>query len=144
MRKIKKIHTKSKPIPEKSRPNLIVLAIGLIIITISYFIGKSINNNRLALENGVLVSAPISKIIYGRQCYGEVKINNDNLEIRILDDNLNIGDSILVRYDKDKSLAVQEKFTDGYFVLWFILDGILLTFGILFCYAGIMGKKMTL
>lgn len=131
--------------PEKKKPKIWAIIVGIIVIIVSCVIGNSINDHRLARMNGILINAPITKISYSYKGgnSGTVKVEEKLLSIYKLADNYAIGDSILVRYDKEKSLVIQEKYNNNYFTLYFLLDSILFILGIIIFYGGITGKDFS-
>ena len=130
--------------PVKKKPSTWAILVGVICIIISCTIGNSINNHRLVRINGISINAPITEISYGNKGgrSGSVCVNGKKLPIYALDNNFAIGDSIAVRYDDKKSLVVQDKYNNTNFIVFFLLDGILLICGLLMLYAGITGKEM--
>jgi hypothetical protein len=128
----------------KRKPNIWIILLGVICIVVFTIIANSINDNRLVRMNGKLIKSPIVEISYSNKGgnSGDVEVDGKKLSIIALESDYEVGDSILVRYDKEKSLVVQERFDKAYFVLWFALDSILLIFGLLFLYAGIKGIRI--
>lgn len=131
--------------PVKNKPKIWAILVGIICISVSCVIGNLINDHRLVRMNGLLINAPITEISYGNKGgrSGSVKVDGKILSIYALDNNLGIGDTISVRYDKEKSLVVQEKYNNNYFTVYFLLDSILLILGILMLYGGIAGKDFS-
>lgn len=131
--------------PVKKKPKIWAIFVGIISIIVSCVIGNSINDHRFVRMNGILINAPIAEISYGIKGgrSGTVKVEEKLLSIYKLADNYAIGDSIRVRYDKEKSLVVQEKYNNNYFTLYFLLDSILFILGIIIFYGGITGKDFS-
>ena len=129
----------------KKKPKYWIMLLGIFVIVVSLSIAVVLNNNRLVRKNGVIVIAPIIEISYankgGRS--GTISINGNNVSIFALDNDFKVGDSIPVMYNNDKRLAVQLKFTENYFIVYFILNGVLLMMGLLLIYGGFMGKKFS-
>lgn len=141
----KKKKKKEIYLPVKKKPKIWAILVGIIVIGIACLIANEINENRLAKKNGILLNAPITEISYANKGgnSGTVKVEGKLLSIHTLADNYAIGDSISVRYDKEKSIVVQEKFNDNYFTAYFLIDSILLILGVLMVYGGIMGKEFS-
>jgi len=141
----KKKKKKEIYLPVKKKPKIWAILVGIIVIGIACLIANEINDNRLVRKNGILLNAPITEISYGIKGghSGTVKVDGKLLSVYKLADNYIIGDSISVRYDKEKSLVVQEKFNDNYFTAYFLTDSILLILGVLMVYEGIMGKEFS-
>jgi hypothetical protein len=141
----KKRNRKRVILPVKRKPKIWAMLVGTIAIIVSCVIGNSINENRLVKMNGILINAPITEISYGIKGgrSGSVKVEGKLLSIYKLDNNYAIGDSISVRYSKEKSLVVQEKYNTNYFTVYFLTDSILLILGILMLYGGITGKDFS-
>jgi uncharacterized membrane-anchored protein len=143
---MKKKRNKKRVIqPVKRKPKIWAILVGIIVIIVSCVVGNSINDHRLVRMNGILINAPITEISYGIKGgrSGTVKVEGKLLSIYKLSDNYAIGDSISVRYDKEKSLVVQEKYNNNYFTVYFLLDSLLLILGILMLYGGIAGKDFS-
>jgi hypothetical protein len=132
-------------LPVKKKPKIWAILVGIIAIGIACLIANEINDNRLARKNGIFVYAPVIHITYGIKGghSGIVEVDRKKLSIRALDNDVEIGDSIPVLYDKEKSLVVQEKFNDNYFTAYFLIDSILLILGVLMVYGGIKGKEFS-
>ena len=141
----KKRNKKRVILPVKKKPKVWAILVGIIVIIVSCVIGNSINDHRLVRMNGILINAPITEISYGIKGgrSGSVKIGGKLFPIYKLGNNYAVGDTLSVRYDKEKSLVVQEKFKDNYFMLYFVTDSILLILGILMLYGGIAGKDFS-
>lgn len=127
----------------RRKTNYWYILLGSITVIVSIIVANLININREVRMNGQPVKCPIVDISYSAKGgnSGNVKINGQVLHVIKLDGYLKVGDSIIVRYDKEKALVVQEKFTKGYFVLYFALDGILLLMGLGIIYGGIKGEN---
>ena len=141
----KKRNKKRVNLPVKKKPKVWAILVGIIVIIVSCVIGNSINDHRLVRMNGILINAPITEISYGIKGgrSGSVKVGGKLFPIYKLANNYAVGDTLSVRYDKEKSLVVQEKFKDNYFILYFFTDSILLILGILMLYGGITGKDFS-
>jgi len=115
---------------------------GIIIIAISIFLANWINSHREVRNKGQLIKCPIVEIRYANKGgnSGSVQIEGQVFDVYSLDSHLNLGDSILVRYDKEKSIVIQEKYTMNNFLVFFALDSVLLVIGLGLIFAGITGK----
>lgn len=116
---------------------------GIIAIIVGSYIGNSIYMHREVRFNGVLLDVPIVHVNYRGKGgnSGDVEIDGKKLHIIKLDDEFNVGDSLLVRYDKEKELVIQEKFQNWNFTIYFALDAVLLICGLLLTYGGIAKKS---
>ena len=143
-KKRKKIIRKPHRIVEvKRKINIGMLVMGLIATIVGCYLGQMIYTHREVRFNGELVSCPIVHIDYGAKGgnAGDVEIDGKKLPIYTLDNYFKVGDSLLVRYDKEKKLVIQEKFQEWNFAIYFALDGVLLISGLILTYGGLARKS---
>ncbi|MGC3979155.1 MAG: hypothetical protein QM751_13580 [Paludibacteraceae bacterium] len=126
----------------KRKRNFWIILLGSFVIFLFLFLANLIYEYREVRMTGQLITAPIVDISYATKGgnSGFVKVDGKILAVSRLDSSLEIGDSIQVRYDKEKAIVVQEKFDEGSFIVFFALDSVLLVLGLSLVYAGITGK----
>lgn len=115
--------------------------LGVLAFIPSCIIANLIYQNWKVRMNGKLVNAPIVDISYGKGNSGTVEIDGKRLSVYTLEDKFKVGDSIQVRYSKEKALVIQEKFSNNYFIVYFLLDGVLMLAGLLLIYGGLSKKS---
>ena len=123
--------------------NIGMLVMGIIAIIVSSYLAYFIYIHREVRMHGQLISCPIVDINYHAKGgnSGDVEIDGERLSVYKLDDYYHVGDSLLVRYDKEKSLVIQEKYKEWNFGIFFALDSVLLILGFLLIYGGIARKS---
>jgi len=116
---------------------------GVIAFIVSSYLAYFIYIHREVRMHGQLISCPIVDIRYAAKGgnSGDVEIDGKRLSVYKLDDYYHVGDSLLVRYDKEKSLVIQEKYEEWNFMIFFALDSVLLILGLILTYGGIARKS---
>ena len=139
----KRIRKRQSVIEVKWKINWGMLAIGLLAFIPSCIVANLIYNNREVRMHGELKSCPIVEISYSYKGgnSGDVEIDGKRLSVYKLEDKYHVGDSLLVRYDKEKSLVIQEKYKEWNFFVFYALDSVLLILGLLLIYGGLSGKS---
>ena len=120
--------------------NISYLIIGIASIIAFIILVKFTYTSRYIRINGELKYCPIVSIDYGVKNYVTVSIDSQELDARLMIDDLCIGDSIAVRYIKGESRVIQERVELWRFYLWFGLESTLLIAGVISIVGGFMGK----
>lgn len=131
-----------KKIKVKRKTNFWVILLGIFIISLFLFLANLIYTHRQVRMTGQYISCPLIEITYGSKGgnSGSVLLDGNIISVWSIDDDLKVGDSIQVRYDKTRAIAVQEKFDEKSFLIFFALDSVLLFLGLALLYAGITGR----
>jgi len=124
------------------KSNFWIILLGIFIVSLFFFLANLVYTYRDVRMTGEPRTCPIVEITYNTKGgnSGSVKVDGQILAVSRLDSSLEIGDSIQVRYDKERVIVVQEKFDEGSFIIFFALDIVLLIIGLSLLYAGITGK----
>jgi len=124
------------------KSNFWIILLGIFIVSLFFFLANLVYTYRDVRMTGEPRTCPIVEITYNTKGgnSGSVKVDGQILAVSRLDSSLEIGDSIQVRYDKERAIVVQEKFDEGSFIIFFALDIVLLIIGLSLLYAGITGK----
>lgn len=126
----------------KKKINISFLVIGVVVIIVSVNLVKYTYTLRDIRINGELIYCPIININYSGKGgnSADVLINGQKILAGHITDDLKVGDTIAVRYIKDKSQVVQDDVRLSIYYLYFGLESILLIVGIVFIVGSFMGK----
>jgi len=127
----------------KKKINILFVVLGLCsIIAFIYAVTFTYNLREIRI-NGELKKCRIVRISYaikgGNHAY--IMIEGKELPAGVLISKVKVGDSLLVRYIKDKPWVVQDRVKLWRYYLFFSLESILLIVGVILTVGGFLGKE---
>ena len=128
----------------KKKINISFVIIGVLVVSIFILLVKYTYTSRDILLNGEIIQCPIISITYAIKGgnHGHVMINNKELPAGGLTDDLEVGDTIKVRFMEGKSRVVQTDIKPGIYYLYFGFESIVLILGITIIIGGFQGKSI--
>ncbi len=128
----------------KNKINISFVIIGVLVVIIFILLVKFTYTSRDIRLNGEIIQCPIISITYAIKGgnHGHVMINNKEFHVGRLTDDLEVGDTIKVRFMEGKSQVVQADIKPEIYYLYFGLESIVLILGIILIIGGFQGKSI--